>query len=287
MKKYVGYFKIWFIIIGVLLVAGIGCKIVSVNQKVDYQRGNTEAPTERVFDYADKLTDDEEQALREQIRETEDRIGYDIIIVTLDETLEDYAKEYEPIIGPVEPYQYTMVYADNFYDDNKFGYNAPYGDGVLLVDNWYREKDGKIHSWMTTTGRAIEAYSQDMIDSTLSLALDTVDEDPYGAYSEFVTYVEIDLGDSSLIPLFFAVPIALAAAIIFFFINYGGRRGKKTITAITYVESGRPNIREQQDIFLTKTVTKRKIETSSGSSGGGGSHTSSSGRSHGGGGHSR
>lgn len=287
MKKYIGYFKIWFIVLGILLVAGIGCKVVSMGNKADGQRANTESPAERVFDYADKLTEEEEDALRAQIAETEDRIGYDIVIVTLNETLEEYVKEYEPIIGPVEPYQYTMVYADNFYDENKFGYNAPYGDGVLLVDNWYREKDGKIHSWLTTTGRAIDEYSQEAIDSTLSLALETVDEDPYGAYSKFVSYVGIDLGETYLIPGFISLPAALIIGLVFFLVHRGGKRGKKTITSTTYVESGRPKIREQQDIYLTKTVTKRKIERSSGSSGGGGSHTSAGGRSHGGGGHSR
>ena len=294
MKKYLEYFKIWFIVAGIFLIIGLGCKIYTNSQKVDFVRSNTEAlTTERVFDYADKMTDEEEESLRQKIAVTEDKIGCDIIIVTLDETLEDYAKSYEPQIGHVEPYQYTMVYADNFYDEHKFGYNEPYGDGVLLLDNWYREKDGSVYSWMCTTGKAEHRYSSDMIDSTLSLSLENVEEDPYHAYSLFVDLVAIDLAQKGegapLIPAIFSFPLALIAAVIFFFVNRGGKKGSKTISTTTYVEGGKPEILDRRDIFINKTVTKRVIQTesSSKSSGGGGSHVSAGGRSHGGGGHSR
>ena len=293
MKKYIGYFKIWFIITGIFLAAGIGCKIYATSQQVDFVRTNTEALTEeRVFDYADKMTDTQEELLREQIAETEDKIGCDIIIVTLNETLEEYAKSYEAQIGPVEPYQYTMVYADNFYDENKFGYNEPYGDGVLLLDNWYREKDGKIHSWMCTTGKAMERYSSEMIDSTLSMALEDVEDDPYQAYSMFVSLVATDMAQKGqqapIIPMIFAFPAALVIAIIFYFANYGGKKGDKTVSKDTYVADGNAKVLERRDTFINKTITKRVIETSSSSGGGGGgAHTSASGRSHGGGGHSR
>lgn len=296
MKRYLRYFRIWFIITGILLIVGIGCKIYTNSLKVDFVRTNTECLTEeRVFDYANKMTEEQEESLRAQIAEAEDAIGCDIVIVTLEETLEEYAKSYEAQIGPVEPYQYTMVYADNFYDENKFGYNASYGDGVLLLDNWYREKDGKIHSWMCTTGKAMDHYSSEMIDTTLSLALENVEESPYDAYSLFVSLVESELAQKGegepLIPFMFSLPIALLVAVIFYFINHGGRKGSKTVNANTYVGAGQAKMLDQRDIFINRTVTKRVIQTesSSGSSGGGGGgrHISSSGRSHGGGGHSR
>ena len=294
MKKYLGYFKIWFIVTGIFLVIGIGCKIYTSIQKVDFVRTNTEATTtERVFDYADKMTDEEEESLRQKIAVTEDAIGCDIIVVTLNETLEEYAKSYEAQIGQVEPYQYTMVYADNFYDEHKFGYNEPYGDGVLLLDNWYREKDGRVYSWLCTTGKAEYEYSSEMIDSTLNLSLENVEENPYEAYSLFVDLVAIDLAQKGegapLIPAIYSFPLALIAAVIFFFVNRGGKKGSKTISTTTYVEGGKPEILDRRDIFINKTVTKRVIQTesSSKSSGGGGSHVSAGGRSHGGGGHSR
>ena len=51
-------------------------------------RGNSQDPTERVFDYADMLTDEEEQNLREYIAECEEKIQADIVIVTISESVE-------------------------------------------------------------------------------------------------------------------------------------------------------------------------------------------------------
>ena len=68
MKNYLSYFKIWFLVVGVFLVIGIGCKIYTNSLRVDFVRKNTEAATEeRVFDYADKMSAEEENRLREKI----------------------------------------------------------------------------------------------------------------------------------------------------------------------------------------------------------------------------
>lgn len=292
MKKYFSFFKIPFIIFAVFLIVGIVCKVITSNrQGTEYVRNNAQCTTdERVFDYADKLTDEEEEELRVKISEAELLCGTDIVIVTLDETLENYAKSYEHIIGYVEPYQYTMVYADNFYDENKFGFNEPYGDGVLLLDNWYRESDGGVYSWMSTSGKAQEQFSSSDIDYVLDLSLNYVEDDPAYAYGYFVELVADHLNPTNTLGESLgggiSVLVGLAAGVIFFFVNFGGRKGKKTVQNRTYVKSGKADVRERQDIFITKTVTRRKIETSS-SRGGGGGHISAGGRSHGGGGHRR
>lgn len=292
MKKFIQIFKIPLIICVVLFVVGIACKVIRDNRpKVEFVRNNTQCTTEeRVFDYADKLTDQEEEELRALIRESELRCGLDIIVLTLEETLEDYAKSYEPIIGYVEPYQYTMVFADNFYDENSFGFNKPHGDGVILVDNWYRESDGGVYSWMSTSGKAETGFSEDDIEFILDLSLDNVEEDPAYAYKQFVKLTaehmdpNYNVGDDMGM---FSGIIGLVAGIIFFFVNRGGKKGKKTVENKAYVKSQKANVLENQDIFITKTVTRRKIETSTSSGGGGGSHTSAGGHSHGGGGHRR
>ena len=59
--------------------------------------------------------------------------------------------------------------------------------GVLLLDNWYREADGNVYSWLSTCGRAEAQFSEGMIERLLDQALENVDEDPYGAYREYVT----------------------------------------------------------------------------------------------------
>ena len=292
MKKFVEIFKIPLIIFTVFLVVGIACKIITNNRpKVEFVRNNTECKIEeRVFDYADKMTDEEEAALRGTIREAELRCGLDIIVLTLDETLEDYAKSYESVIGYVEPYQYTMVYADNFYDEYAFGFDKPHGDGVILVDNWYRESDGGVYSWMSTSGRAEDDFEQDDIDYVLDMCLDYVEDDPAYAYTYFVELVADHMDPNYSLAKdmgMFSAIIGLIVGVIFFFINRGGKIGNKTVESKAYVKKQNTKVLERQDIFITKTMTRKKIETQNNKSGGGGSHISAGGHSHGGGGHRR
>lgn len=290
MKKFVQIFKIPLIIFAVFLVIGIACKVIADNRpKVEFVRNNSQCTTERVFDYADVLTDEQEEELRVKISEAEQVCGTDIVFVILDESLEEYAKSYESIIGYVEPYQYTMVFADNFYDENEFGFDKPHGDGVIFVDNWYRESDGGVYSWLSTSGRAINDLSTDNCEFILDMALDYVEDDPVYAYGYLVDLIEdylnpnIRLGDG--LGGGISVLIGLIAGLIFFFVNFGGKKGKKTIQTRTYVRSGNADVLERQDIFLTKTMSRRKIETQTSS--GGRSHVSAGGHSHGGGGHRR
>ena len=292
MKKFVECFKIPLIIFTVFLVVGLICKTITDSRpKVEFSRNNTQCITdERVFDYADKMTDEEEELLRDTIQEAELRCGLDIIVVTLDETLEDYAESYEPYIGPVEPYEYTMVFADNFYDEGVFGFNKAHGDGVILVDNWYRESDGGVYSWMSTSGKAIDGFTVDDTEHILDMCLDYVEDDPAYAYTYFVELVadhmdpNYNLADG-MGPVSFI--IGLIAGLIFFFMNRGGKIGKNTVQSKAYVKREKTNVLDSQDIFITKTMTRRKIETQSSTRSGGGSHVSAGGHSHGGGGHRR
>ena len=290
MKKFIEIFKIPLIIFTVFLVIGISCKIIADNRpKVEFVRNNSRCTTERVFDYADVLSDSEEDELRVKISEAEQICGTDIIIVTLDETLEEYAKSYESIIGYVEPYQYTMVFADNFYDENAFGFDKPHGDGVVFVDNWYREADGGVYSWLSTSGKAMSELTEDNCEFILDMALDYVEDDPAYAYGYLVELITDYLNPNARLGEGLgggiSVLIGLVAGLIFFFVNFGGKKGKKTVQTRTYVKSGNADIVERQDIFLTKTVSRRKIETQTRSGGGG--HRSAGGHSHGGGGHRR
>lgn len=292
-KKFFSYFKFYFLLIAILavLLAALtawkkgGTQAVRANEECD--------TTERVFDYGEVLTGEEEEALRRLISQREAETGCDIVLVTLNESLEDYAKEYEDQLGPLSPYEYTMVYADNFYDEHGFGYNKKWGDGVVLVDNWYRESDGRVYSWLSTCGKAEDRFSSAMIDSLLNEALRDVEEDPYGAYEKYVDlFSKMMMGKGGLagkIPVYAPLLAAAIAAAAYIGLNLSSNKGEKTVTANTYVAGNAPRMKRKEDIFLHKTVTRRHIERNSGGSGGGGGghHTSSGGVSHGGGGHSR
>lgn len=292
MKEYFRYFRFWFIGLAAVFVIwlfAVGGKMLAGSGNAE--RTNTECTTEeRVFDNADVLTDEEENKLRTQISKYEKELKIDIVLVTLNESLKEYAREYD---SNVTYDKFVMIYADNFYDEHKFGYNKPIGDGVLLLDNIFREDDGRVYTWMCTTGKAEDRYSTGMIDRALDVFYENVDTNPYIAYRDFVDQVYADMSDNVQVPMPWYMPIFMAAivTVVFIIINLANRKGKKTTNQRSYVNGGQPRIRRREDVFLRKSVTSRTIEASSGGggghSGGGGHHHSSSGASHGGGGHSR
>ncbi len=294
MKEYLRFFSVPFGLVGILAVVTLVMSIAKGGSNVEaVASGNTQrSTTERVFDYADKMTDAEEDKLREEIAKAEAKTQCDIVVVTLNESLVEYAAQYEDIIGPVAISECVMVYADNFYDENKFGYEKAHGDGVLFLDNWYRESDGRVHSWMSTSGRAETKYSSSMIDDLLTKSLVNVEDDPYGAYSKMVKLFVSDMTGGSgnaaniLSPLYIFIA-AVIIAVVFLIVNWSSKKGKRTTTDRTYVVGGNATFRRREDRFLYKNVTKHKIEKSSSSGGGGGHHRSAGGHSHGGGGHSR
>lgn len=291
MKEYFRYFRFPFLALAILVViCGIGV-FVKKPDKTAYVRTNVECPEERVFDKADVLSDEEEESLRELIAEKEKAIGTDIVIVTLNESLKEYAREYD---SEARYDEFVMIYADNFYDEHEYGFNKPIGDGVLLLDNIYREDDGKVYTWFSTCGKAEDRYSSAMIDRILDEFYEYVDSNPYRAYKEFVEHVARDMSPNRTkveIPWYVPIVVAVVATVVFILLNLSNRKGRKTTTQRSYINGGQPHMRHKEDLFIRKSVTQRKIETSSGggsgSSGGGGHHTSSSGASHGGGGHSR
>ena len=161
LRQYLKYFKVWFIIAGVLAVITIGAAVVHLLTPKTV-RGNSQDPAERVFDYADMLTDEEEQNLREYIAECEEKIQADIVIVTISESVEYdlqnpglaeafHAKE----VGSTDWSTAMRDLADNFYDYNNFGYDKVHGNGVLLLDNAYEGQKG---SWLSTCGNVYDYF---------------------------------------------------------------------------------------------------------------------------------
>ncbi len=269
MKKYLKHFCFLFIAVGILLVIYIAVFLTKKPAAV-YVRTNAQEE-ERVFDYADKLTDEEEEALRELIAEKEVLIGCDIVLVTINDPSidSDYA---------------IMNYADDFYDEKKYGFNAPWGDGALYLDNWANG-----YCWFSTCGRVEDRYSSQDIDNLIEEVCLTVNYDPYGAYKTYVESLSRKMsrrGSVDSIPFTYVLGAAFIITFAYVIIGVAHNKGKKTTTANTYVEGGQPLFNDRRDIFITKHTTSRHIDRSSGGGGGGGGghHISSGGHSHGGGG---
>lgn len=293
MKQYFSYFKWLFIILGVMAVitgvVGIGHMAGS-----SYVRKNNEAPAQRVYDYADVLSDSEEEKLAELIAKREAQIGCDIVLVTIRESvLEKYGFSENTDANWEKA---MMNYADDFYDENGYGFNKSFeGDGVLLLHNWYEGENGSEKgSWLSTSGRVYEHYTRSMINKVLDDVYYEAKDNPYRAYRLYIEDVYKEMsGKSSSVNLNPILLFAgsLIAAGVFIATHLKGKQGEKTTVASTYVENGSVRFNDQRDELVNKYVTSRVIPSNTGSGGGGGSHSggagghiSSSGASHGGGG---
>lgn len=293
MREYFKYFKWVYLTIAVMsLVLLFINTLHSASAKANYyERTNSDCKTlQRVFDYADVLSDNEEEKLAKLIDKREKQTGCDIVLVTMNESLKEYAREIEPGVGYSE---FVRVFAEQFYEENNFGYNKANGDGVLLVDNWYREDNGKIYTWFCTTGIVKDTYSDADIDHILDRVYQSIEKNPYRAYKTYVDdFYDDMLGmrafHADVSGMFILIP-AIIATVIFVAVNWQARSGEKTTTAATYLNGEQERFLNKQDIFVRKSVVKHHIESNSGKSGGGhsGGHSGGGGGSHGGGGHSR
>ena len=278
-KQYLKYFRVWFIVAGVLFVIALfvgGAKLLNKGG----ERNNSTAPTERVYDYADVLTDEEEQKLREYIAQKEPEIQADIVLVTISEPMESRSISWEKAM---------MNYADDFYDENNYGYNGVHGNGVLLLDNYF---EGQAGSWLSTCGNVYEAFGDYEINQVLDAVYYGLDDGAYKAYKAYIdtTCYWMPSTSASTLSIPIILVISFVVALVYALVHLHQKKAQDTTQANTYVAGGKPVMNIQRDDFIRKSVTKRHIErsSSSGSSGGrGGSHRSSSGVRHGGGGRRR
>lgn len=290
LRQYFHYFWIWFVITGVVLLITV-CAVVGVFA-VKYLQRNDSAPAERVYDYADVMTDDEENRLRDLIAGCEEKYRFHIVVVTLNQEmgLSDQAWE-----------RNMMNFADDFYDQNGYGWDRKYGDGALLLDNWYEDGRGSQKgSWLSTSGR-IEDCIGSWEEGNVFDAMDVyIDFSPFDAYCAAVEELCSYAGDGQTVTIdltglcvLFIIPFVVALA--YALINLHQTKAQDTTTARTYVENGAPVVRSRTDAFIRKNVVSHRIESSSGGGGGGGRsgggssghHVSSGGHSHGGGGRRR
>lgn len=294
-KQYFHYFRFWLAGAAVMALIAIAVNVGRGLMRHE-SRGNLQAPAERVYDYADVLTDGEEAELRDLIADLEGKCHADLVLVTLCEPMGTSDYDWEANM---------MNRADDFYDDGAYGWNRAYGDGALLLDNWYEDVQGSQKgSWLSTSGRMERIIGASEEGRVLDAMDRYIDADPYKAYraalSKLADYGKAS-GDAAGLyregraaSVLGAVVISTIAALAYALTHLRQPQAKNTTTATTYVANGRPVIRAKSDDFIRKSVVSQRIETNSGGSGshhsGGGSHgshVSSGGHSHGGGGRRR
>lgn len=225
--------------------------------------------TEKVYDFADLFTDEEEQQLYTRITNYINEYNLDLAVVTIDENNKT-----------------PREYADDFYDYNDFNQQG----GVLFLIDMDNRK-----IYMSTTGQAIKMYN----DYRINTALDEVytymsDEEYYEGTSSYIDKIsnyakegiptsnkeEKSLTSSIFISLLIGL---IGTAIIMAILIFKNKMVRKATTAREYLNKNSIKIQNMGEILISSNTTKHEIDhSSSGSS----THTGSSGSSHGGGGHS-
>jgi len=238
---------------------------------------------EKIYDFADLYTDEEEKNLYSEVYDYSQRRNLDLVIVTINDNFES-----------------TEEYADDFYDYNNFGY-GPDRDGLLfLVDMENR------YVYISATGGAMSLYPDNECDMiTEEIYTYFSDQNYYGGTSQMIktldTYYEISYNDSDsdeytyntadvnyLYVFIFAIVCTIIGIIILIKRNDLAR---VATTSEEYYDKGSKGVHKIKDIVIGHHVTKHAIDHNTGSShgggfsGGGGGHISSSGSSHTGGGH--
>lgn len=296
-KQYLHYFRFWFLIVGIMLLAALGKLVFQtiLASQLSGGRSNTLAPAERVYDYAQVLSEEEENALRAHIADCERLYKIDIVLVTVNEYMGDSDDEWESAM---------MNYADDFYDENNYGYNQVRGDGVLLLDNW---KEGQKGSWLSTCGSAFLRFGNYEINKVLDAVYERVEAAPYQVYLAYINATckilrnqSAERASDEKIPGILILVLPLAAAFSYAAVLRRPFKQKRAVSSTAYVAGGKPVLNHRSDDFKNKKVRSIRISSDSSSGGGsaprsssgasrggGGSHRSSSGVSHGGGGRRR
>ena len=244
---------------------------------------------DKVYDFADLLTEEEEEKLYIEVKKYIDESKYDLALVTTDNNPKSDAK----------------AYADDFYDYNYFGFNDTRDGVLLLIDMVNREL------YVSTTGYAIKMYDDMTIETILDAGyLYITEEKYYDTFSSMISTLTANFletyPDSNAdliidefgevyyikhIPYSIIIIIATLITLVITLIIYNKSVLKiKAGSTISYLKDKKITVKTDQLVNTIVTHTRRANDTSSfngssHSSGGGSSfHSSSSGSSHGGGG---
>ena len=238
---------------------------------------------EKIYDFSDILTDEEEKDLKNKIDELIEKYKMDIVILTYDYP---YSSDSE-----------NSYFASDFYDFNDFGIDMEKYSGVLLFRNTYADNP---YFDMFSFGEAQLKY----YDSRMSDILDDIypeissksyldgftkwlnDVDKYGTYEKLSDYQLDETGHLERIRTFkpmILVNLVISSIITIIYISINVKKNKmvKIATqASTYLNKQTFNLLDKTDKLVHSHISSYVQSDSSSSSSGG--HSSFSGHSGGG-----
>jgi uncharacterized protein len=272
-----------------------------VTKETDYQsRLNSIMKTkyvdasEKIYDFSDILTDDEEQQLKTLIDNFYNKTKMDLVIVT--DNL-PYTNDND-----------NMVYAEDFYDYNDFGLGTKHYDGIVLFRNTYQLDP---YYDMRLTGEAQIYYTPRIDDILDTIYSEIKNQQYYNAFKHFIelldNYYETGIPSSMegytlddtghlvappeppkeyKIPTLWMIIAGVLGTSIFTGVNIKkNKMVKHAYEANTFIDQNTINYTKRTDTFINSVVTHHTISSDSGGSGGGfSSHSGSSGFGHTGGG---
>lgn len=247
--------------------------------------------TKKIYDFAELLTEEEEQKLYEMASDYISKYNMDMVLVTINENPYGLSE------------RSTELYAQDFYDYNNFGIGNTYDGIIFLIDMSNR------YPYISTTGEAILTYDDERVDAMHDSAYDYLASAEY--YKAFEAYVEkasnyaasgvpesnkyycIDKdgeyykckSEPKKVNWLVTILASCFGSFVPLLIHLRKYRGIKLATnANSYLKS--TVMTNESDTFLTTFTTRTRRSSDSGGHSGGGSSISrgSSGRSHGGGG---
>ncbi len=256
-----------------------------------------------VVDDADILTENEESRLLSHLEAVSEELSCEIAVVTI-----------SSLNG-----KYVQDYADDYYDNNGYGYGTG-DDGVLLLlamdeREWaittygipmyalsdralyYMEEQmlpylsgGNYYEGFVTFAAGCESY----IRSYLTLA-ESDKDDPWVSFVEDPDYEDdYDYDDRTSFDVKGTLFVAVGIGVVIALVVVNSMKAKLTSVrsrgeANAYIRAGSFALRHRSDVFLYRNISRIRRDTdhhTGGSRSGGGSrsssHRSSSGRSHGG-----
>lgn len=243
--------------------------------------------SEKIYDYSDLLTDEEEQQIKERIDSFIETTNMDMVIVTdsftysLDSENEDYAAD--------------------FYDYNDFGMDFENTSGVLFFRN---ANPTDPYYDVYTFGNAQLYFNQTRYDIILDSIYTDIHEGRYkegfdrfidetekyilsGKPKELENYYVDKEGYLQRYPQTYHIPwlgtsvvSTIITAIIMLILIKKNKMVKKQYQAEQYLSKESINITNRKDIFIRSHTTSYTESSSSGSGGGSSSHSGSSGGGH-------
>lgn len=248
--------------------------------------------SEKIYDFSDILTDEEEKELFELIEEFIEYTGMDMVFVS----------ESLPWSSEVT----NENYAADFYDYNDFGLDSKHYDGVILFRNTYsadryygayffgetqlyvdqRREDkvlDDIYSYFTNDNYydGIKLFIKEMTNFYDDGVVDKSE------YIDSDGFVRVKAGSRFAKALGMAVPFSLIATVIIILILVSkNKMVKVAYNAGAYLNTNSVSYTDKRDVFVSTHTTSYTHSSSSGGSSGGGSrsHSGSSGGGHSGGG---